>query len=127
MINVDYIHHPLTIARVFMNSASLLGTALITGALTGIGATYADRLAQRGYDMILVARSGSKLEALAERLTAETGVRVRALAADLTVEADLKTVEQVLREEPSLSLLVNNAGAATLGAFAKADIGRLDH
>jgi uncharacterized protein len=109
-----------------MNSVSQLGTALITGASTGIGATYADRLAHRGYDLILVARRKSKLDALAGRLAAETGARVRALAADLTVEADLKTVEQVLRDEPALSLLVNNAGAATLGAFAKADIERLD-
>lgn len=109
-----------------MNSASQLGTALITGASTGIGATYADRLAHRGYDLILVARNRSKLDALALRLRTGTGVGVRVLAADLTVEAHLKAVEQVLRDEPTLSLLVNNAGAATLGAFAQADIERLD-
>jgi short-subunit dehydrogenase len=103
-----------------------LGTALITGASTGIGATYADRLAHRGYDLILVARNQSKLDALARRLSAEAGVHVRVLPADLTVESDLDAVEQVLRDEPTLSLLVNNAGAATLGAFAKADIERLD-
>jgi short-subunit dehydrogenase len=109
-----------------MNPVSQLGAALITGASTGIGATYADRLAHRGYDLILVARNQSRLEALAQRLAAETGVRVRTLAADLTVEADLRTVEQVLRDETTLSLVVNNAGAATLGAFAIADIERLD-
>lgn len=109
-----------------MNTASKLGTALITGASTGIGATYADRLARRGYDLTLVARSKPNLEKLAKTLTAETGVRVQVLPADLTVEADLNRVERVLREDASICLLINNAGAATLGAFASADIGRLD-
>jgi short-subunit dehydrogenase len=107
-----------------MSKINRLGTALITGASSGIGATYADRLAQRGYDLILVARRKPDLEQLAGRLRAETGVRVQVLAADLTDEADLQRVEQASRD-PSLSLLVNNAGAATLGAFANADIGRL--
>ena len=109
-----------------MNPVNQLGTALITGASTGIGATYADRLAHRGYDLILVARNQSELDAVARRLSAETGVRVRVLAADLIAESDLKTVEEALRDESALSLLVNNAGAATLGAFAKADIERLE-
>src|ERR1700678_54637 len=92
------------------------GTALITGASTGIGATYADRLARRGYDLILVSRSKPKLDELARRLSAETGVHVQVLPADLTVAADVQRVEQVLRSDPGVSLLVNNAGAATLGA-----------
>jgi uncharacterized protein len=109
-----------------MSTSKTLGTALVTGASTGIGATYAGRLARRGYDLILVARNRPKLDALAGRLAAETGVRVQVLPADLTVEADLKRVEQVLRSDPTISLLVNNAGAATLGAFAQADIARLE-
>jgi uncharacterized protein len=109
-----------------MSTANKLGTALITGASTGIGATYADRLARRGYDLILVARGKANLEKLAKSLAAETGARVQVLPADLTVEADLSRVEGVLRDDPSISLLVNNAGAATLGAFAGADIERLD-
>jgi short-subunit dehydrogenase len=108
-----------------MSTAKSLGTALITGASIGIGATYANRLARRGYDLILVARSKPNLEKLAASLGAATGVRVTVLPADLTVEADLKRVEQVLRDDASISLLINNAGAATLGAFAQADIGRL--
>ena len=103
-----------------------LGTTLITGASTGIGATYADRLARRGYDLILVARNKSNLEKLAKSLSAETGVRVQVLPADLTVDADLNRVEKVLRDDESISLLVNNAGAAALGPFASADIERLD-
>jgi short-subunit dehydrogenase len=109
-----------------MSTASKLGTALITGASTGIGATYADRLARRGYDLILVARNKATMENLAKRLAGNTGVRIQVLPADLTVEADLDRVERVLRDDPSITLLVNNAGAATLGAFASADIERLD-
>jgi uncharacterized protein len=109
-----------------MSTANKLGTALITGASTGIGATYADRLARRGYDLILVARSQSKLDKLAARLAAETGAQVRALAADLTLAADLHRVEAVLRDDPAITLLINNAGSATLGALAAADIERLD-
>jgi hypothetical protein len=109
-----------------MSTASELGTALITGASTGIGATYADRLARRGYDLILVARNHAKLEKLAARLAAETGARVRALPADLNVDADLHRVEAVLRDDPTITLLINNAGSATLGALASADIERLD-
>lgn len=65
------------------------GTALITGASAGIGATYADRLAHRGYDLILVARDKARLDALAERPRSEAGVRVDVLAADLTDRAQL--------------------------------------
>jgi short-subunit dehydrogenase len=109
-----------------MGTTGKLGTALITGASTGIGATYADRLARRGYDLVLVSRNKLTLERLAARLAADTGASVRVLAADLTVGADLHRVETVLRDDPSITLLVNNAGAATLGALANADIDRLD-
>jgi uncharacterized protein len=118
--------HNLRTNGVFMSTASKLGTALITGASTGIGATYADRLARRGYDLILVARNKANLEKLAARLAAETGSKVRALPADLTVDADLHRVEAILRDDPSIALLINNAGSATLGALANADIERLD-
>jgi short-subunit dehydrogenase len=109
-----------------MSTASKLGTALITGASTGIGATYADRLARRGYDLILVARNRPLLEKLAASLAAEAGVNIQVLPADLTVEADLARVEGTLRDDPKITLLVNNAGAATLGALASADVERLD-
>ena len=111
---------------VFMSTADTLGTALITGASTGIGATYADRLARRGYDLILVARNKSNLEKLAARLSTEHGASVKVLPADLTVDADLHGIERVLREDASITFLVNNAGAATLGPLANADIERLD-
>lgn len=86
------------------------GTALITGASTGIGAVYADRLARQGYDLILVARSQGKLSALANHLSNETGRAVEVVAADLKDKADLRRIEDILRTDASITLLVNNAG-----------------
>ena len=68
-------------------------TALITGASAGIGAVYANRLARRGQDLILVARNEVRLGALAERLRAETGRSVEILVADLSARPDLLRVE----------------------------------
>ena len=99
--------------------SSSLGTALVTGASTGIGATYADRLARRGYDLILVARDQARLDALAFKLRASAKVQVETLKADLTDKAELAKVEQRLASDPSITLLVNNAGAAANGAFAE--------
>lgn len=90
------------------------GTALITGASSGIGAVYADRLARQGYNLILVARSQAKLNALANRLSDETGRNVEVVAADLKDPADLLRVEQILRNDASITLLVNNAGVGAV-------------
>ncbi|HEY4030050.1 MAG TPA: SDR family oxidoreductase [Caulobacteraceae bacterium] len=94
------------------------GTALITGASTGIGATYADRLARRGHDLILVARDAARLEAVAARIRRQVNVAIEVLPADLTDKAGLAKVEHRLATDPSITLLVNNAGAAAHGAFA---------
>lgn len=102
------------------------GTALITGASAGIGATYADRLARRGHDLLLVARDRVRLEALATRLRADTGVAVEVLPADLTQRADLARVEQRLREDARITMLVNNAGIAVAGSLVGADPDRLE-
>lgn len=102
------------------------GTALITGASSGIGAVYADRLARRGHDLILVARSRERLEALAARLSADTGRRVEVLVADLSDGADLAKVEQVLRGDAAVTILVNNAGVAMSEDIAEADPERLE-
>ncbi|WP_404712329.1 SDR family NAD(P)-dependent oxidoreductase [Sphingomonas sp. MMS24-J13] len=93
------------------------GTALITGASSGIGAVYADRLAKRGYDLILVARDAARMEALAARLRAETGVNVEVLPADLTDEAQLAAIEHRLASDPTISLLINNAGMSLNGSL----------
>jgi short-subunit dehydrogenase len=90
------------------------GTALITGASSGIGAVYADRLARQGYDLILVARSQTRLNALANHLSNETGRAVEVVAADLKVKTDVLRVEEILRNDASITLLVNNAGVGAV-------------
>ena len=99
-----------------------LGTAVVTGASSGIGAVYADRLARRGYDLVLVARDAARLTALANRLARETGVRTEVLQADLTNPADRARVEQRLQSDASITLLLNNAGMAVSGTFLESDI-----
>lgn len=94
-------------------------TALITGASTGIGAAYAERLAHRGHDLVLVARDKARLDALAARLRDETGVAVEVLQADLTQPNDLIAVETRLSEDPRIVILVNNAGIAQTGSFVE--------
>jgi NAD(P)-dependent dehydrogenase (short-subunit alcohol dehydrogenase family) len=94
------------------------GTAVITGASSGIGAIYADRLAHRGHDLILVARNRERLDALATRLTEETGRSVQVLVADLHSTADLARVEQVLRTDATITMLVNNAGGGSADVVA---------
>jgi short-subunit dehydrogenase len=108
-----------------MNTATHQGTAVITGASSGIGAIYADRLARRGYDLILVARNQERLEKLAAQLQAQTGRNVKTLAADLTDANDLARVEAVLREDESISMLVNNAGVGATAPLLQADIGKM--
>src|SRR5690242_531411 len=80
-----------------MSNSYSKGTALITGASAGIGAIYADRLAKRGYDLVLAARNEARLKAFAARLTEETGRSVTPLPADLNDKADLARVERLLR------------------------------
>ena len=109
-----------------MSKQNEKGTALITGASSGIGATYAERLAQRGFDLLLVARDQQRLEALAERLAREHGVKAEVFKADLTSKADLQTVEQRLRSDTAISLLVNNAGVAMNGTLAEADLDKVE-
>lgn len=97
------------------------GFALITGASTGIGAVYADRLAGRGHDLILVARSADKLETLADRVRAEHGRSVEVVAADIFDRDGLARVEAVLREDARIATLVNNAGVGGVSSILEAD------
>jgi short-subunit dehydrogenase len=103
-----------------------LTTALITGASSGIGKTYADRLARRGHNLVLVARDAGRMEALAATLRAETGVTIDVLPADLTDDTERARVEARLRDDPKIGLLINNAGASAPGGFANPDIEALD-
>jgi uncharacterized protein len=94
-----------------------LPTVFITGASSGIGATYAERFALRGHDLVLVARDKSRLDALAARLRAECKVAVDVLQADLTSPTDLSALETRLRDDNRIGILINNAGKAQAGAF----------
>jgi uncharacterized protein len=102
------------------------GTALITGASAGIGAIYADRLAKRGYDLILVARNQGRLDALARHLKSETGRSVETIAADLNDKADLARIEATLRSNAGITLLVNNAGVGAAGPLLNSDVEKMD-
>ena len=104
-----------------MTSQLTPGTALVTGASSGIGEVYAERLVRRGFDLILVGRNAEKLRSLASRLSAETGRTVETLAADLSQPAGIAAVEAVLAENAAVSLLVNNAGLLAGGPVAGAD------
>jgi len=102
------------------------GTALITGASSGIGAIYADRLARRGHDLILVARNRSRLEALAAKLRDETGRSVEIVPADLNDDADLRRVETILRTNSTIAMLVNNAGVGGAAPLLASDVDAMD-
>jgi short-subunit dehydrogenase len=101
------------------------GTAVITGASSGIGAVYADRLAKRGYDLVLIARRADRLEQIAERIHLSTGRKVDLFPADLTDELDLARVEVLLRETPNITLLVNNAGLGGALTLLDSDIDQM--
>lgn len=93
--------------------------ALVTGASAGIGRSYAAGLARRGYDVILVARSTERLEALARELRDQFNVKVEAWTADLASDAGREDVATRIAALPRLDLLVNNAGFATTGKLVK--------
>jgi short-subunit dehydrogenase len=102
------------------------GTALVTGATVGIGAAIAERLAREGMDLVLVARDGARLEAAAKRLRAEHGVEVLAVPLDLSQEqASARLAERLRSGHVTVEVLVNNAGAALVGAVADVEPARL--
>jgi short-subunit dehydrogenase len=101
------------------------GTALITGASSGIGAVYADRLARRGYDLIIVARNRGRLDAVAKRLTNDTQRSIEVLAADLNDQNDLGRVEDTLKRDSSITVLVNNAGFGTFAPLLDSNVNKM--
>jgi hypothetical protein len=103
-----------------------LPAVLITGASSGIGATYAKRFARRGHDLVLVARDNARLETLAAQLRQENGVAVEVFQADLTQAADLVALETRLREDARIGILINNAGMAQSGGIVDQSAQALD-
>ncbi|MGP2435943.1 SDR family NAD(P)-dependent oxidoreductase [Streptomyces sp. JW3] len=103
----------------------LPATALVTGAATGIGAAIADRLARHGLDLVLVARDAVRLESAARRLRAEHGVEVLVVPLDLALpDAPARLSGALAEAGRTVDVLVNNAGAAAVGAVADADPAR---
>ncbi len=105
-------------------SATRRQTALITGASSGIGAIYADRLARRGHDLVLVARNEDRLRKVAAKVEA-TGRSARIEVADLTDSNDLLRIERLLRDDGSITTLVNNAGFGSGAKLVDADVGQM--
>lgn len=105
---------------------SNLPTVLITGASSGIGATYARRFASRGHALVLVARNRERLDVLAAQLCEESGVNVDVIQADLTRAEDLAQVERRLIEDASIGVLINNAGVGQSGGFLQQRVTALD-
>ncbi|MEA9588361.1 SDR family oxidoreductase [Xanthomonas sp. WHRI 10064A] len=101
-------------------------TVLITGASSGIGAVYAQRFAQRGHALVLVARDKQRLEALAAHLRDAHGVTVDVLQADLTSHSELEAVEARLRDDSQIEILINNAGIAQSGGFLDQDAASIE-
>jgi uncharacterized protein len=107
-------------------SNSSKGTALITGASRGIGAVYADRLAKRGYDLILAGRSEAPLKALAAKLEGASGRHITVIVADLNNKIDLAKVEARLKDDSSVTMLVNNAGAASVAPLLNSNVEKME-
>lgn len=100
--------------------------ALVTGASSGIGAVYADRLAKRGYDLILVARDQSRLKQIAQKIQQQYGVQVEVMAVDLSKNEDVISIENRLKSDPQINLLVNNAGISVSGQFLEQDLEQIE-
>ncbi|WP_131103373.1 SDR family NAD(P)-dependent oxidoreductase [Ornithinimicrobium sufpigmenti] len=100
-----------------------MGTALVTGASSGLGKEFAEQLAGRGHDLVLVARNRQALDALAADLTARRGVQVEVLPADLTDRPQLQEVADRLADpDRPVDLLVNNAGFGARKGFVRNDL-----
>lgn len=101
--------------------ADVVQTAVVTGASSGIGVAYAEHLARRGYNLILIARRRDRLDALAARLAAETSGQIEVHVADLAKADGVRSVEKLLSERGDIEILVNNAGLGALGPVATTD------
>jgi short-subunit dehydrogenase len=113
LLQVVYSHHYRS-GYLLHNLTQHAGTAVVTGASAGIGKVYAERLAARGYDLILVARRSERLAQIAEALSQKYSIKAQALVADLATANGVASVAECFDSDPTITLLVNNAGFSTL-------------
>jgi uncharacterized protein len=102
------------------------GVAIVTGASSGIGAAYAEQLAERGFKLVLVARRKDRLELLAGKILSDYAIESEIVSADLTSKADLALLEHKIAKRHDISLLVNNAGSGAMGLTAEFDADRIE-
>jgi len=95
------------------------GLAVVTGATAGIGREFAEQLAGRGYDLLLIARDQERLVETAAAVAAAHGVKAEAYPADLTIDDEVSRLAGRIAAAPGLALLVNNAGFGTRGKLAE--------
>jgi short-subunit dehydrogenase len=98
------------------------GKALITGASAGIGLCFARELAQKGFDLVLLARRKDRLQSVAEKLESDYAIRCEIIPADLSDIDEIRKVADLTKQIDNLDILINNAGFATLGYFADVPI-----
>jgi len=101
-----------------------LGTAVITGASSGLGEVFAERLAKRGYDLKLVARRKDRLDAIAQNLEGKYGIKVTNIVADLGSLTELEKVAEDIKNDKSISMLINNAGTSTLASSTSTSVSK---
>ena len=109
-----------------LNGTAKLGTAVVTGASAGIGKVYAERLAKKGYDLLLVARRANRLDAIAKDLAQRYGVQVKTQVADLGDAVQLETVAKAISGDDQITLLVNNAGTNFVGPLDSMTVDQLN-
>src|ERR687897_512396 len=107
-----------------MTSSAARPLAVITGATAGIGRIFAERLAARRMDLLLVARDGNRLEAVKRELEGRYSIPVEVFPADLTIDTDVSLLVARITQSPQLALLVNNAGFGTRGPLLSASPAR---
>lgn len=106
------------------NQASVERIAAITGASSGIGRVYAEKLAAEGYGLLLIARREDRLLELKQELERQHGTGVEVFSADLSREADVGRVAERIRGLAELEVLINNAGFGTMGDFRDVPVER---
>ena len=103
-------------------NAGSQGTAVVTGASSGLGKVYAERLAKRGFNLLLIARRKDRLEAIAADLQTRFPVEIQIMAADLSHPEGVAEASKRIGDDASITMLVNNAGTSTMEPVAQASV-----